>query len=137
MFVEVLLILLSKPILLNAGGDEKHCHQHVDGEFTSKLSHSQVRSHGIGIPFSSFWRLKVQKMYFMYNLSCGDHDSCGDHVVIMMTHDSQVCKIILFSQKNQFAVHCHGCFGLFFVAVYTEENFEFQMLVGPQMIRLN
>ena len=40
MFVEVLLILLSKPILLNAGGDEKHCHQYVDGEFTCKLSHS-------------------------------------------------------------------------------------------------
>ena len=43
MFVKVLLVLLSKPIFLNAGGNEKHCHQHVDGQFTSKLSHS----HGI------------------------------------------------------------------------------------------
>ena len=39
MFVEVLLVLLSRPIFLNAaGGNEKHCH--VDGELTSKLSQS-------------------------------------------------------------------------------------------------
>ena len=58
MFVEVLLVLLSKPTFLN--GHKKHCHRHVVGEFTSKLSHSLLGKIACGIGLVPHI---VQKMY--------------------------------------------------------------------------